>query len=54
MTEHESERVLLNERVNFVPPDYKLGAIKYLKEMLPKNFDRAVATAGTQLTQSRP
>ncbi len=46
LVESPSRRVLLNERVNFVPPSYNLGAIEYLKEKLPKNFDRALRSLG--------
>jgi hypothetical protein len=38
---HPSGRVLINERVNFLPSGYKLGPIRYLQEVLPKNFERS-------------
>ena len=32
---------MINERVNFLPSGYKLGPIRYLQEVLPKNFERS-------------
>ena len=34
-------RALINERVNFLPEDYKLGPIPFLQSLLPNNCDRA-------------
>jgi hypothetical protein len=40
--DYPSGRVLINERVNFLPRSYKLGPIDYLKAVLPKNWERSL------------
>jgi hypothetical protein len=40
--DYPSGRVLIDERVNFLPSDYKLGPIDYLKAVLPKNWERSL------------
>jgi hypothetical protein len=41
---YESKKIIMNELVNFVPPDYPGNPLDYLRMVLPNNVDRAMAS----------